>query len=69
MELQLAEQYLTQMSGLAQPNTEVLLPLDLSRLQDLLAGVELGGTFAKSAEDHGEAPSGFAGLPQPRPRS
>lgn len=49
VELQLAEQYLTQMAGLANPRTDVLLPVDLSRLQDLLGGVELGATVRRDS--------------------
>lgn len=47
VELQLAERYLSELSELARSETEVLLPLDLSKVGELLKGVELGGTVAK----------------------
>ena len=60
VELQLAEQYLTQMAGLASPNTDVLLPLDLSHLEQLLAGVELGATIKRA---NGPVVAGAAPVP------
>lgn len=48
VELQLAEQYLTQMAGLANPATDVLLPVDLADLQGLLSGVQLGATVERT---------------------
>ena len=47
VELQLTEQYLNQISGLAKPETDVLLPVDLSRLDELLRGVALSSTVEK----------------------
>ncbi|MEM7676825.1 MAG: band-7 C-terminal domain-containing protein, partial [Myxococcota bacterium] len=41
VELQLSEQYLTQMSHLANPETNVLLPVDLSKMDGLLRGMAL----------------------------
>lgn len=69
MELQLAEQYLAKLSELASPDTHVLLPLDLSRIQDLLAGVELHELVAKDGSgNNGHRAAAFAGLSQPHPR-
>ena len=48
VELQLTEQYLDQMSGLANPKTDVLLPADLTRLDDLLRGLALSSTPEKT---------------------
>ena len=48
VELQLTEQYLDQISGLAKPETDVLLPVDLSRLDELLSGVALSSTVEKT---------------------
>jgi regulator of protease activity HflC (stomatin/prohibitin superfamily) len=55
VELQLAEQHLEQLGALAAPGTQVLLPLDLSRLQDVLGGVDLGGVATKT---NGAQPAG-----------
>lgn len=41
--LQLAEKYLKQLRTLAQEGTQVLLPVDLTNLQALLASIELSG--------------------------
>ena len=41
VELQLTERYLNQISGLANPQTDVLLPVDLTRLDELLRGIAL----------------------------
>lgn len=41
LELQLAERFLAELSHLARPETEVLLPLDLGRLRDILEGLQL----------------------------
>ena len=55
VELQLAEQYLNEVGELANPRTNVLLPVDLSRLDDLLRGVTLTASNAptngKSSHD------------------
>jgi regulator of protease activity HflC (stomatin/prohibitin superfamily) len=41
LELQLAERFLTELQKLARPETEILLPLDLGRLRDILEGLQL----------------------------
>lgn len=47
VELQLAEKYLNELKGLARAETDILLPLDLGKLHEILSGVELGGTVAQ----------------------
>ncbi|MEO1335890.1 MAG: stomatin-like protein [Myxococcota bacterium] len=56
VELQLSEQYLNQISHLANPKTNVLLPVDISQLDSLLRGMSLH-----------EEPTG-ADFPMPRAR-
>ena len=46
LRVQLVEQYLTQLSHLAKSDTQVVLPADLTRLEDLLTSVGLGAGFA-----------------------
>lgn len=41
VQLRLAEQYLSKLNGLARPETSVLLPADLTRLNELLASLGL----------------------------
>ncbi len=68
VELQLAEQYLSQMAGLANPKTDVLLPVDLSQLEKLLGGVELSATVKRSPlEARPLAPAAPAAPPPTRP--
>jgi regulator of protease activity HflC (stomatin/prohibitin superfamily) len=42
MRVQLVDHYLSQLSNLAKPGTRVVLPMDLTRLDELLAGAGLG---------------------------
>jgi len=59
LELQLAERFLSELSHLARPDTEVLLPLDLGRLRDILEGLQLssGLDAAPTAVDGAPAPT------------
>ena len=41
VQLRLSERYLNQLKGLARPNTRVVLPMDLTRLDQLLDSLEL----------------------------
>ena len=59
VELQLTERYLDQLRHLARPQTNVLLPLDLTRLDELLRSVALTSTAAPTNGAH----------PTPRTRS
>jgi len=60
LELQLAERYLAELSHLARAETDVLLPLDLGRLREILEGLQLssGLDAAPTAVDgHATRPS------------
>ncbi len=63
VELQLAEKYLTQLRSLARPDADVLIPLDLGRVEELLSSVRVASpeaTRRASTASNGEHSDGYS---------
>ena len=67
LRLQLVENYLKQVGALARPNAEVLLPVDLGNIRDLVSGLNLEGVLP-TPETSASSPASTEVAPRTEPR-